>query len=205
MKIQKLKTCAALSAVILAVSACAPSLTQDTPPASLYVLNPLVAPAQMEATANTMQLYVQKPTVPPGFDTEKIVVIKEDREMDYISGAEWSGQLGEVLKTYLTQSLENRLPVGTVLDENVRQEAGYVLVSTVRSFEAHYADEAASSAPRVDVEIAFALHNREDAKIETQVIITQSVQASDNTVTAIVAAFEQALADVTELSLKRLF
>ena len=205
MTIQTFKTCAALSAVVLTLSACAPSLTQDTPPASLYVLNPLVAPAQMEAKPNTMQLYVQKPTIPPGYDTEKIVVIKEDREMDFISGAEWSGQLGEVLKTYLTQSLENRLPVGTVLDENVRQEADYVLVSTVRSFEAHYADASASAALRVDVEIAFGLLNREESIIETQVIIAQSVQASDNTVTAIVAAFEQALADVTELSLTRLF
>lgn len=185
------------------LSGCASLLTSNEDPPSIYVLNAL--PEASVEVEFDRQLYIETPEVPPGFNTEKIAVVKASRELDFLVGAEWSDKLDNVLHSYLFKSYENRLPLGSVVDENLRVNPEYVLSASVRNFEARYVGYEAEEAPEVHVSIVFTLYNRQNEVVADKVVVERVVSAQSNSVRAIVDAFEMALNDVTEESLVQLF
>ncbi len=185
------------------LSGCASLLTSNEDPPSIYVLNALPE-ASVEAEFDR-QLYIETPEVPPGFNTEKIAVVKASRELDFLVGAEWSDKLDSVLHSYLFKSYENRLPLGSVFDENLRVNPEYVLSASVRDFEARYVGYEAEEAPEIHVSIVFTLYNRQNEVVADKIVVERVVRAQSNSVRAIVDAFEMALNDVTEESLVQLF
>lgn len=198
-----------VTAILLAMTltGCGSFFQSDQPAPNLYILNSLVAPEEHyvpEATPSGT-IYIETPTLPPGYDTERIVVVKAGRELDYLAGAEWSGQLSEVLQSYLRESYENRLPLGSVVEEKMRQEADTILSVTVRAFDIMYFDYDTEEPPQVFVQMVFALYDRNTDQLLDKIVATQVIELQENSVRKIVAALEGALADVTEESLNRLF
>lgn len=190
-------------AILFTVSGCASFLTSDEEPASIYLLNAL--PTTGVDIVFDKNLYIERPEVPPGYDTEKIAVVKANRELDFLVGAEWSDKLNKVLHDYLVKSYENRLPLGAVVDDSLRQNPKYVLIASVRDFEARYAGYETDKAPEVHASIVFTLYDRQTETAVHKIVVDRAVRAESNSVRAIVDAFEMALNDVTEESLVQLF
>lgn len=180
----------------LMLSGCGSLLTDATPADDIYILNPPVLQAS-EAMTVRGRVMIDRPQLPEGLETDRIALVKAGRELDYMAGAQWSGRLDKVLQNYFENAFEASLPLGKVVSDAYAMDAAYIIVPKVTHFEAHYDGFEASEAPLAKVELSMSLIRRSDGRLIQQMALKQDVRASANSQTAIVSAFEKALADVT--------
>ncbi|MGE4313325.1 MAG: ABC-type transport auxiliary lipoprotein family protein [Pseudobdellovibrionaceae bacterium] len=185
-----------LTVTALGLPACSSVLTDATPADSIYILNPPSIAAN-EAGHFNGRLMIERPQLPEGLQSDRISLVKADRELDYMAGASWSGRLDKVLQNYFETAFEVALPLGSVVTHDFSMDATYVLAPKVTHFEAHYEGYEAAEPPLVKVEINFSLIRRKDGALINQISLKKDVRADSNTQTSIVAAFESALGAVT--------
>ena len=172
---------------------------------SLYVLKPVPAGVNIASDRPTPEIAIRKPEIEPGLNTEKIAVLKADRTLDFISGAEWAAQLEDVLASFLQASYENKLPLNSVVEEDYQSAADWDLMTTVRDFQAEYSGYEASEPPVIRVTFLMTLRDRNNGETLNKLVLSRAVPARANTETEIVSAFEQALREVTQESIQRFF
>jgi cholesterol transport system auxiliary component len=178
----------AVSLALVACAGCGSLLETKLPANSSYVLAP--APAASTGVARSdADLSIGRPDLAPGLDSERIAVVK-GRELDYYRGAQWGGRTTEVVQTMLVDSFQDQQLFRSVTPEQSRVASEYVLDVSVRDFQAEYANE--NAAPTAHVTILARLIRVSDRQLVDTFAATAQGRASDNRMTAVAAAFEEA-------------
>lgn len=179
------------------VAACSGTFTSDAPVSHAYVLRPTntavppatdsAAPARAAAAAS---LRVARPAASPGLDTDRILLVRPDRQLDFYANGHWAGAIPDIVGSLAIETLRGAVGAGTVYGEGTPFPADYVLHIVVRNFEAHYVG--ADGGPRVQVTLDCTVGRRLDRTVIATFVAESTVPADANRLTAVVEAFERA-------------
>lgn len=184
---------------VLLLSGCASKLLQSNEPAaSIYSLHEgrNIAAASVPANALTKIIEIQRPALPPGFDTARIgMYLENGRRIDYYSGARWASPLDEVLQEFTIQTARKTLPRAIVAAPGQSIDFDYRLQIKVNEFQPVYA-AGPDQPPILMAGMTFTLLTMPDEKIVTSFTIDQQEVAQSNTLTHITAGLEHLLQSV---------
>ena len=172
------------------LAGCHSLLVSREPADTVYA--PGLPPATPLAPRVDSVLTLERPYARPGLDSERIVVTLPDRRLDVLSGARWSAPAVELVQALLVESLRARGGWREVVSDRSRFAGGYVLYSEIRAFSADY--ERAGAAPLVRVWLHGDLGRSNGRDLLGTFDAHGEAQASADRQTAVVAAFESALA-----------
>lgn len=191
--------------VVMAVAGCSGGLHSDAPPTQIYILraNASATPAPANGSAVTRpldaaasagaeppSLQLPRPSADPGLSTEMIVLVRSDHRLDYYSGSSWAGSLPEVVSTLALDTLRSSGQWSAVQESPSPFVADYLLQINIRRFEADYTD--GGVAPKVRVVLDCTVARRIGRDLVSTFVAEASADASENRMSAVVAAFEKA-------------
>jgi len=189
----------ACSALLLVLAGCS-GLRSHEPVVQTYVLLAGVAtPPAAGGNSGEMpgdgapMLAVSRPTAAAGLDVERIAVVRSDGRLDYYSASRWAGNLPDVLQTLLLDAQRASGHWRAVLPDTSPFSAERLLQVEVRQFQAEYAPGA--SLPSAHVVLEGTLGRRGERDVLRTLRAESRVTASADRMTAVVAAFNAALAD----------
>jgi len=180
-----------LLAVPAGLAACTGPLGGGSPP-QLYTLTP-VKDFPPTLSRSTAQLLIEAPSAPGGLDSERIALKKTANSVDYFAGAAWTDRAPIVVQSLLVESFENTGKIAAIDRESLALRADFVLEPDLRDFTAIYsgADMAV-----VRVRIAFKLVRLPEKQIVGLHTSTADAPTTENSVPAVVQAFDTALHQV---------
>jgi len=183
----------------LGLAGCTGSLLQsDAPVATTYRL--AVPAATQAAAAQPLALVVQRPRAPAALDTERVAVSAAGNRFDYYSAVRWAEAAPQMVQQQLVAALSGTGQFGGgVFAAPARVPAELLLDVELRRFEAVTtgADPAASGAvPTVHVQVQASLIDSRRGTRITSFVTEATVPAAANRLASIVAAFDQASAQV---------
>lgn len=194
------KTIIAAFSVALLLSGCASNfLTSSEPPTTIFSLRP-AQDIQPISTAKTTSriLEVQRPSLPPGFDTARIgMYLESGRRLDYYSGAKWPSALDETLQEFTSQTARKILPNVIVAAPGQSIETDYRLQIRVNDFQPVYKN-GPDQVPLLMASVSFTLLAMPEEKIVTSFTIEQQEVAQANNLSLITAGLEHLLQSVEQ-------
>jgi cholesterol transport system auxiliary component len=176
----------------LALSACS-NIIGPLASSPLYVLRPAPVAAR-GGPAVRWQLTVELPEATDSYDTMRIVLVQPSGQMDYYADASWQDRLPLVIQGTLVEAFESSGRMQAVGRDTEGLKSDYLLVTDIRTFEARYA--APDAPPTVSVRMVAKLIAARTRTIVKSTDAHSEVQASQNNVASVVAAFNQALSAV---------
>jgi ABC-type uncharacterized transport system auxiliary subunit len=196
------------SAMTLAMVACS-GLRSSTPPTQTYLLQPqprsgtvvtesASVGASVPAAADTApvaSLTVVLPVVAPGLDSERISLVHSDGRLDSFAGSRWPDALPVVLHPLIVDALRAGGRYRIVQSDATPFNADYLLQIEVRQFAIEY--DAADN-PVAKVALVCTLGKRADRTAVRSFTTSNTVAAAVNRMTAVVTAFNQALAEALQ-------
>lgn len=197
----------ALSAAALLLSACSNVLTKSGPPDTTYLLHPVsTEPRQTAASSNPTVLEVQQPGLPAGLDTSQIALFTEGgRRLDHYAGANWAGNLDDVLQNFTVQSTRRAFPSLVVDDRNLDVLADYRLSTKVIDFQPVYSgSDTKTASPELRVNIVFTLVRLPEESVVTHFAVMKKGMANANNLTTITTGLETLLRDAHADAFKQL-
>ena len=122
--------CLPLVAGALLVGGCSSLLRSTAPAAQTYVLR---ADAPAAAAAQPLPLTLQwlRPSLAPGLDSTRILLLRSGNRLDYYAGGRWAAPLGEVLNAVLLQTLRDSGQFAHVVSDGADLDADLVLAVKV--------------------------------------------------------------------------
>ncbi|MGA0600314.1 ABC-type transport auxiliary lipoprotein family protein [Caulobacter sp. KR2-114] len=184
---------ASLAAAALALSACV-SVFPKQAPATMFrfgVTTPPPAPAGGGQPFGVIRAVTS-------FDraaaSERILTV-DGPEAAYIKGSRWVSGASVLFDEAVTRAFDGSGGPARLIGRGEVVRADYVLKLDVRSFEARY-DHGAKAAPTVVVVLHADLDRVNDRAAVGSRTFTAEVPAGDNRVSAIAAAFDQAVTKV---------
>jgi cholesterol transport system auxiliary component len=191
-------------ALALLLGGCAGNLLQsDAPAPETFRLG---APAATDATASAasgtsgLALVVARPRAAAALDTDRIAVRAAGSRFDYYSAARWAEPAPQMLQQNLVGALAASAQFGGgVMTAPARVPAELLLDVELRRFEAVMAGADATApgaAPTIYVQVQVSLVDSRRAERVTSFVSEAAVPASENRLSAVVAAFESASAQV---------
>ena len=180
-----------LLAVPVGLAACSGPLGGGAPP-QLYTLTP-VKDFPPNLTKTSAQLLIEAPSAPGGLDSERIALKKSATSVDYFAGAAWTDRAPIVVQSLLVESFENTGKISAIDRESLALRADFVLEPDLRDFTAIYAG---TDLPTVRVRIALKLVKLPDKQIVGLHTAAADTPATQNSVPAVVDAFNTALHQV---------
>jgi cholesterol transport system auxiliary component len=180
---------AIVTSALLASGCFSGAFDSDVPQRGVYVIT-AQAPTPSEAAPLAVDLIVARPSARPGLDTDRIAVLNADRRLDYYAGGRWGAEADVVVQDLLVESLRNTGRLRTVQGDVSAFSADYVLQSELNDFQAEYS--AGSGDPVVRVTLECTLGRVKDRRSLSVFTATATAPAADNTLGAVVAAFESA-------------
>lgn len=160
----------------------------------------LVAPVAPRADAGAaasaaaltgMALRVERPVAPPGFDTDRILLLREPRVLDYYAGSRWSGALPDMLGMLAIDTLRGTGAFTAVHDASAALASDYSVRITIRRYEA---DATAGETPLVRVVLDVTVGRRADRGVVATFVAEGEARAEAGRMRPVVAAFDAATA-----------
>jgi cholesterol transport system auxiliary component len=208
---------ALVALVTLVIAGCFGGLHSEGPPTQIYILratastartaelNSSARPADSNGSAlaraveansasdgssgpPTVQL--PRPSGDPGLATELIALVRSDHRMDYYLGSRWAAGLPDIVETLAIDTLRASGAWGAVHESPSPFLSDYLLQINIRRFEADYTGGGA--APRVVVVLDCTLARRVGRELVSSFVAEGQADASENRLSSVVAAFEQA-------------
>ncbi|HTT83662.1 MAG TPA: ABC-type transport auxiliary lipoprotein family protein [Rhizomicrobium sp.] len=177
------------SVALLALAGCGSLIGPSGPPPQIYRLAPEF-PAPAGGAPVSWQLAVGRPNTTQTLDTERIALTRGTM-MDYYANAQWNDTAPRLLQSLLVEAFERSGRIAAVAPESEGLHADYLLLTELRDFDAQY--DSANGAPLVVVDIAAKLADSR-GKVVAAREVHQTARASQNSVAAVVDAFDQATA-----------
>ncbi len=176
-------------ATFVSISGCSTGslFDSDTPVPRSYVLAP--APPAVNAAPAPVDVSVSRPDLGSGLDTDRIAVLK-GRHLDYYRGVRWGSRALELIQNLVVDSLQDQHLFRSVTPEQARVAGDYVLDLQVRDFQSQYSDRA--DVPTVRVAMVGRLIRIVDRELVAIVTSEANVEAQDDRLSAVMAAFESA-------------
>lgn len=172
--------------LLLVAAGCAPKLERNGPEERVYRL---AAPALEPGAALPARLAVLRPVVAPGLRTARIATVWPGNRLDYLAGAQWSGELGTVIQAAAVEALAASGRLAMVEAEPARFGTDYALGLEVRRFEADYA---AATPPLARVTLAATIGRQTSRQALATWTASAEVAAGSNTLGGVTAALDQA-------------
>lgn len=174
-------------ALLAGLGGCSGGFRSDVPPEQTYVLR--AAAVQAPALNAPVSLQVVRPLPGPGLETDRIMVMRSDRRLDYVSGSRWATDVPVLVESLAVDTLRGGA-FSAVYDSFASFPADYVLRLNVRRFEADYT---VGDRPRVFVTFECVLGRRDERRALATFKAEGTADASASRVTALVAAFDTAV------------
>jgi len=191
-------------ALALLLGGCAGNLLQSDAPAPdtfrLGVAATTASTASATSASSGLALVVARPRAAAAIDTDRIAVRSAGSRFDYYSAARWAEPAPQMLQENLVSALAATAQFGGgVMTAPARAPAELLLDVELRRFEAVTAGaDAADSgaAPVVHVQVQVSLVDSRRAARVTSFVSEAAVPASENRLSAVIAAFDRANAQV---------
>jgi ABC-type uncharacterized transport system auxiliary subunit len=185
-------------ALAAALTACGGLRSDAQAPVSYLLRAPVVEAPAPSPTLADIALRVERVQVPPGFDTDRILVLREPRVLDHYVASRWTGPLPAVLGSLTVETLRGARAFSSVHESAAALHSDYSLRVAVRHFEA---DASGSGPPLVRVQLDCTVSRRSDRGVVATFVASAEVSAAAQRMGAVVAAFDAAtgaaLTDVT--------
>ena len=185
----------ALAAALFAMTAGCVSLLPENDPVSIHRLT---LPEPHEWVGGDWQtVEVETLRAPRGLSGAEIPLVREQRSLAYVAGAQWIEPMPQLLQNLIIGTFnatdDGLAPVRP--EDGTRADFGLRL--DLRDFEADY-DRGDSAAPLVRVRIAARLVEGSQRGLLAAQVFDSEVRAQSNSTRAIVAAFDQAANSVAQ-------
>ena len=179
-------------ASVFIVSACSNIIgpPQATPQ---FVLDPTNPPARSGPPAH-WQLSIALPEASDSLDTSRIMLMLPPGRLDYYADATWPDRLPFLVQGSLVEAFEESGRMLGIGRDTEGLKSDYLLVTDIRQFEARY--NVPDTAPVVVARIVTKLVAARTRTIVMSIDARSEIQASENSLVAVVAAFNQALSAV---------
>lgn len=196
--IRALRLPVSLACALALLAGCGGTFTSKAPVSRAYILRPaapMALPADAGATAAQAPfagtLRIPRPNPGPGFETDRILLLRKDRELDFYSTGHWAAPIPDMIAALAIETLRrDRLFTG-VYGEGTPMRSEYFLQITVRKFLAEYTDGA--DAPVAQVVLDCTLGQRIDRAVIAQFTASGTAPAAANRMGDVVTAYESAL------------
>jgi cholesterol transport system auxiliary component len=167
----------------------------STPPAQTADGSAVTRPLDAAASANgggapAPSVQLPRPSADPGLATDLITLVRSDHRMDTYAGSRWAGQLPDIVSTLALDTLRASGQWAAVQESPSPFVSDYLLQINIRRFEADYSD--GSTAPKVHVVLDCTVARRIGRDLVTTFVAEASAEATENKMSAVVAAFEKA-------------
>ncbi|MBX5460508.1 MAG: membrane integrity-associated transporter subunit PqiC [Steroidobacteraceae bacterium] len=201
--------------ILLFVAGCT-ILQSNAPPQQIYYLRatgqestsgsaqPLASQPthSSDGIAPLPSILVSRPTADPGLGSELIMLVRSDNRLDYFAASRWAADLPEVVETLAIDTLRESGHWSAVHEAPSPYLADYLLDINIRRFEADYT-AATNGVPRVNVVLDCTVAHRRGRDVITTFVAESAVQATENRLAAVVAAFQQAANEALAIVAKR--
>ena len=147
-------------------------------------------------------LVVAYPKVPDTLDTSRIALVDQTGRWDYFSGMRWADFLPGNVQSALIESLSASGKFSSVSSDDTVELGRLTLGSEINKFEAVY--HTGATAPDVEVDVAFTLHEGDSPRIRKQFIASSKVHAAADNADAIGAAFGEAFTEVQRTAVSKI-
>jgi cholesterol transport system auxiliary component len=190
---------ATLALATLALTACGSLFQSKARPPTMYMLSAMSLPAAgAPGTQIPADLAVLIPRARTGLDTDRIAALYPDRRLDYFADVRWSGPLDEMVQDLAVQAFHSIGGLRNVSADHSAFSSNYWLELQVTDFQAEYSPD--GGAPTVHVRLLARIGNSANRKLLGRFDADIRLPASDNRMSAIIAAFgsaaDQALAQI---------
>ncbi len=179
----------------------APSLEDSSPPPIHYILKAGDTPdVKLE---KPVIIKVIQPTLAEGLDTERMAVIEQGRKIRYLQQARWAGGLGDVLKRFAMDSLNQVDNLTALGEEDYSLPTDYQLLIDISALQAEYEQTADAGTPTTRISGRLILMNYRNNEILGIIPIRAHQTIHTNSVTAITESYEamlrESMANIIEL------
>jgi cholesterol transport system auxiliary component len=180
-----------LTALAVSLSACI-SLFPKSDPSQLYRFDGAAPPAAGEAPAPSARFGVTRAngSFVQSAASDRILTVDGD-QVAYIAESRWVSPAAVLFNEAMTRAFDANTGAARLMSRGERGRADYFMRVDVTRFEAVY-DRGTKAAPEIAVTLRVALV-RADRTLAGSTLIEANVRAADNRVSAIVAAFDQAV------------
>ena len=153
---------------LVSLSACSVLPRSQEPAAHSYRRAPVVTPAPTGWVARKV-LYVPEIEVNPALDSERITLVKDGLQQDFIAHSRWPDKLSRYLHASLVESLSQSGQFQAVLTQFVGKNQPFKLLMRVAHFEVAYPSPAQMPpAAAVDVQCEVTLIRAADQQVIQQ-------------------------------------
>jgi cholesterol transport system auxiliary component len=189
---RRLLRLAAMAPVAGLATGCTSLIPGAGAPPQIYVLTPK-STFVAELPRVDWQLLVDVPAASAELDTTRVVLSRSPVTIDYFADAAWPDRAPSMVQTLIIESFENTGKILAVGRESVGLRADYILKPELRHFQAVYDGP---GAPTVWVRLGARVIVVPEGRIVAQDIFESRIPAEQNTMPAIVAAYDEALGAV---------
>ncbi len=195
--IRALRHPAPLACALALLAGCSGTFTSKSPVSRAYVLRAApAATAAADAAPLTKPAYAGALRIPaprpgPGFDTDRILLLRDDRELDFYATGHWAASIPEMIEALAIESLRRAPLFDAVYGEGTPMRSDYFLQISVRNFVAEYT--AGAEAPVARVVLDCTLGRRLDRSVIAAFTAEGQAPAAANRMGEVVAAYELAL------------
>jgi len=181
----------------LTLAGCGGLLETTIPAAQAYVLRlpPRVPAAPAEAPHGSVLL--QRPEAGPGLDSDRIALLRSDNRFDFYAASRWAAPAPDLVESVIVDALRATGSFSAVFDDTSPYAPRYSLRVTLRRFEADYSSQGngpGGRPPTVYVVLDCTLGRHRDRELLASFVAQGSAVASEDRLTAVVAAFDVATA-----------
>jgi len=184
----------AVCAMALALSACV-SLLPKTKPAHLYRFGQPASSAATTATPGQIGVFRTNATFQRESAGDRLLTVSNG-QVQYVAETRWVAPAAVLWDEAVLAAFDADSGPVRLISRGEPASAQYILRLDVRNFEAHY-DNGPKAPPTVLVRVR-AVISRSDRAIAGERIFEKKVTAGDNRVTAIVPAYDRAVAEVLQ-------
>lgn len=192
-----------LACTLALAAGCSGTFTSKAPVSRAYVLHAASATPEAAATPMTTAfdgtLRVARANPGPGFETDRVLLLRDSRELDFYSTGHWAAPIPDMVTALAIESLRRAALFPGVYGEGTPMRSDYFLQIAVRDFVAEYANE--GDAPVARVVLDCTLGRRLDRTVIATFTARGQAPATANRMGEVIAAYEaalqQALAGVT--------
>ena len=181
----------ALAAMTMLLAACSGVMDSKQPARQAYMLTPYSGAADTANPAQGPELSITVSAV-PGLDTDRVQALSSDARLNQYANARWPDHLPEVLTSIMKRSLASTGRFSAVEESTRASGDGWLLLLEVQQF--YGIRNASGDTSAVIVEMTGSIECND---LRGSFTLSDSNPVGDERLSAVVAAHQQGLDDVT--------
>ena len=181
----------ALAVMTMLLAACSGVMDSKQPARQVYMLTPYSGAADTANPAQGPELSITVSAV-PGLDTDRVQALSNDARLNQYANARWPDHLPEVLTSIMKRSLASTGRFSAVEESTRASGDGWLLLLEVQQF--YGIRNASGDTSAVIVEMTGSIECND---LRGSFTLSDSNPVGDERLSAVVAAHQQGLDDVT--------